>query len=66
MPFLVQIKYPTDSRSPGSGTNNTSSRGGGRAGTDRYGGRGGANQFGSSGMWMMGVELINCAGLYIY
>ncbi|KAG5051264.1 hypothetical protein JHK87_003462 [Glycine soja] len=58
------IKDPTDSRSPGSGTNNTSSRGGGRAGTDHYGGHGDANQFDSSGMWIMGVELINCSGLF--
>jgi len=57
--LLVQIKDPTESRSRGSGTNNTSSRGGGRAGTDRNGGRGGANQFGSSGMQTMGVELIH-------
>ena len=57
MPFLVQIKYPTDSRSPGSGTNNTSSRGGGRAGTDRYGGHGGANQFGSNDMCVGSSDL---------
>ncbi|KAG4381323.1 hypothetical protein GLYMA_15G126000v4 [Glycine max] len=49
-----EIKDPTDSRSRGSGTNNTSSRGGGRAGTDRYGGRGGANQFGSSDYGLQG------------
>ncbi|KAL5186811.1 hypothetical protein HKD37_05G012581 [Glycine soja] len=36
-----EIKDPIDSRSRGSGTDNTSSRGG----TGRYGGRGGANQF---------------------
>lgn len=52
---LVQIKDPIDSRSRGSGTSNTSSRGGGRTGTDRHGGRGSANQFGSSGMQLMGV-----------
>jgi len=53
--LFVQIKDPIDSRSRGSGTNNTSSRGGGRAGTDRHVGRGSANQFGSSGMQMMSV-----------
>jgi len=53
--LLVQIKDPIDSRSRGSGTSNTSSRGGGRAGTDRHGGRGSANQFGSSGMQLMDV-----------
>ncbi|KAH1041089.1 hypothetical protein GLYMA_09G019700v4 [Glycine max] len=49
-----EIKDPTESRSRGSGTNNTSSRGGGRAGTDRNGGRGGANQFGSSDYGLQG------------
>ncbi|XP_020220614.1 uncharacterized protein LOC109803447 isoform X2 [Cajanus cajan] len=49
-----EIKDPADSRSRGSGTNNTSSRGGARAGTDRHGGRGGANQFGSSDYGLQG------------
>ncbi|RZC11424.1 hypothetical protein D0Y65_011561 [Glycine soja] len=56
-----EIKDPIDSRSRGSGTDNTSSRGG----TGRYGGRGGANQFSNNGMQMMGVELICCSGMYI-
>ncbi|XP_068496152.1 uncharacterized protein [Phaseolus vulgaris] len=49
-----EIKDPIDSRSRGSGTSNTSSRGGGRAGTDRHGGRGSANQFGSSDSGLQG------------
>ncbi|KAL2341495.1 hypothetical protein Fmac_009435 [Flemingia macrophylla] len=49
-----EIKDPTDSRSRGSGTNNTSSRGGSRAGTDRHGGRSGANQFGSGDSGLQG------------
>ncbi|CAJ1962854.1 unnamed protein product [Sphenostylis stenocarpa] len=49
-----EIKDPIDSRSRGSGTSNTSSRGGGRAGTDRQGVRGSASQFGSSDSGLQG------------
>ncbi|KAK7331229.1 hypothetical protein VNO77_25448 [Canavalia gladiata] len=50
-----ESKDPTDSRSRGSGTNNTSSRGGSRAGIDRHGGRGsGVNQFSSSDSVLQG------------
>ncbi|KAK7303497.1 hypothetical protein RJT34_14404 [Clitoria ternatea] len=50
-----ESKDPTDSRSRGSGANNTSSRGGGsRVGTDRHGGRGGTNQYSSNDSGLQG------------
>lgn len=58
--LIFQIKDTTDSRSRGT-NNNTSSRGGARAGTDRYVGRGGssATQFSSSGTWIMFVAIFD-------